>query len=1555
METPTPQVNIIRPQPRITLEPPVVLNVPYKVGEELLALNNNWGAPLLQQPKVSYNVHTPKDLDPPQIIDSYNEYNLSPKDKSLYVNKLEKETIMQFLNRTSINVENGQVFDLRPISHVTSSSMKNMPFISLPPPLSSLSVSYLHVVLSPISVHGSAITLTNYQGCLFLIDQEKNSVATEAAYFVSTDGQPRFVQTNGTDLYFEVQNCKPSILLVIILMHSEALDLDNFVEEITSKATPKEDPKKSPIPFAYSYITPFKDNNSSTVSFNFPWSLVRPSDDFSSLFGNTSSDFDSISLIGKATIQVLPFENLPHVRLTSEEKDTSKDNEVFNNNPADNSNSPLLALSIPQRTFFPTSIISLSSITFTFNNPPKGDYAMFRVFLSDNLTDPLKPDSLPVFISRAREPLLNSYESTGMPLSRHIVFPDIIRMRLDKPLASTSNIIIQFITVGKKESTIYKLTAFPLFVDNNIIQTSAHTFFTHHSKDLKSQPDYLTKCQKSKKSSVSLYIDIPQVFYPPAVLTQLATALLPEQIASLPLKQLGPEVLLPQLIPIVSKLFTIIAPPSAVYLLDIISMFKADDSKPQLRSWLFHNFDPKVAKTYFLSSFTNSINGLIMEAIEKKQNDVINNLIKSFDIICDILITSYMLKKEDYFPNSLYTMFISISEAICYEAEGGHVNEVIGMNHIFGDVMFIFHSLTNEHIMNAVRCHIKKVLDLHNPEYLFLIWDFLMRFTDTNEFALYIASHFPVKPITRIIFSPYNKVSSMIFMAITETFSSGDKNSITLCCNFICRLFLPLENDDVPNQMRYRIAYAFFPIFEIITISFDKLELDQKLELLPAILFMLGYSPQQLLRYHFISNTSNMQTQFIKFLQDAIDTIYTVIGPERRSTTYLNGVFDEFTKRILQLLNYNVRGLKDYLQSSIDVLSKLMNSPYQIPNNYPLLFDTVSRVIHYYPCQKPLVMSLLTIVTSKQHLVRCFATSLILLFFKSDYDTRKTVVVSSVEVLDSVTNLMLHSPQIDDIQMYKLMLNTIGEMSKDVFNVDDFTKKLCERTTAANNIANIIEKMRETDKTPEEHCRYVMNIADQYQTYPSMRVNWLREIVQINLKNNSYSSAFVAQLHICALIATVIMHESSFECSIESSEFKKQFNLLVCQPISYGKKLILSQRLFEFFPSVLEETKIDFGAISEDFKFIASDFTLQYLNEALVDAIDLGIKAKLYYSVRPLYSLQLRIMDELGKYKSMGEICENASELFKKLKANGTMTYTNTLSFFVAYNDNPNEKVIYSVEEENVDSFIENCKSKNTTIEQIYEFEQGFAAMHQNGGGEFESQHCWTIFRNKPTLDYLIKNVKDINQNEVELIQYKTSYPLPFYMISLPVANEQNVRISLIKHIQIEVKKVDEIINQVAYEFERFFPCASNSKVYGNYSIHYKDDIERIVATLQCVFPVTFETPQSEPPSENQPEPSEDQTSNSITLYDLLKVLADKGGKREANNIAQTLSPSIERLLEVFKTVINASNDKSFNTDYEVSQEQFVKFRKQFGLKENNELTPYQGKVDPLLEKFDYE
>jgi hypothetical protein len=340
MSTPSPKRTPTDRQPRLTVAPPLPGGSVRTLSAELLALNRRWAAPLFETSICSYSTCQTPAVPQPHIAPCFNEYHLSGEDATLK-NKLDNAAILQYLQRSAFADEATSEF--RKLSDIISPSLQTPFKFILPPPLAALNASYLHVSLSNISVHGSALVLSYYHGSLFLYELKTRKVVSEAVYFTHTRGTTTLDQTSGEEIYFEVRDTKAQVVLMIVLMHSEAARLDTFIQAATTSPTPKDDRSKPGIPFAYSYMSPFADAGARVD----PWTVWTDSHLFASP-GKLSADRAAISLIGKVGTQFIPFESLPPVSLTV---DTDR-------------HLGLLAMSLPQRTFFPTSVVSLSQVKF---------------------------------------------------------------------------------------------------------------------------------------------------------------------------------------------------------------------------------------------------------------------------------------------------------------------------------------------------------------------------------------------------------------------------------------------------------------------------------------------------------------------------------------------------------------------------------------------------------------------------------------------------------------------------------------------------------------------------------------------------------------------------------------------------------------------------------------------------------------------------------------------------------------------------------------------------------------------------------------------------------------------------------------------------------------------------------------------------------------------------------------------------------------------------------------------------------------------------------------
>jgi hypothetical protein len=93
----------------------------------------------------------------------------------------------------------------------------------------------------------------------------------------------------------------------------------------------------------------------------------------------------------------------------------------------------------------------------------KGDFGFFRGWLCDDFVDPIKPSGQSVMVPRDKSEFAPFYESLMLPLGAKFAFPDIVKMRLDKPLKMTAHLTIHFLIVTGKAVALSRVAVFPLF------------------------------------------------------------------------------------------------------------------------------------------------------------------------------------------------------------------------------------------------------------------------------------------------------------------------------------------------------------------------------------------------------------------------------------------------------------------------------------------------------------------------------------------------------------------------------------------------------------------------------------------------------------------------------------------------------------------------------------------------------------------------------------------------------------------------------------------------------------------------------------------------------------------------------------------------------------------------------------------------------------------------------------------------------------------------------------------------------------------------------------
>jgi hypothetical protein len=672
---------------------------------------------------------------------------------------------------------------------------------------------------------------------------------------------------------------------------------------------------------------------------------------------------------------------------------------------------------------------------------------------------------------------------------------------------------------------------------------------------------------------------------------------------------------------------------------------------------------------------------------------------------------------------------------------------------------------------------------------------------------------------------------------------------------------------------------------------------------LPFVTFLLGYIPEALLQQSFLSLPETARSNLVGCLEGAVSVCFSgmtmALGP-------FDGVFHELTLRICRFVSVVARGLPECLPQVISVLKLLISAPWQIASNYAFLFDSIVLLVRRYDCHGLLIRPLLLLLQFTQHSARCFATAVVMELFKGDFDRHRAVSLSSVDFLNELTGILLRSDS--RVSIYKEMLRGLRDVAGH-FGDAEFAARLDRRLVSAINIADTIEKMRAARLSDDDRARYFLEIAHQYGSYPSMKIRWLKELVRVNAQACSNASAFVAQLHICALIATVVEHR---QCARAAPD--RQLNLIICQPMPTGPGAAILGHEFAFIPSVLEETAVDFGNLIEDPNFIEAHFTQESLRAELREAVAIGSAAQLFYSLRPLLSFQLRLAAAQGDYREMSELCGRLATLYKDLSGSGTATHCTNINFFL---DGGNR--IYVVDAGAEARFAKHVADADIVTVAHVDSHSGDLEL------ELEHAHCWDLFRTVPQPADFEMDGEGIPT--VEVRQYKTSHPLPYVLLSAEVVQEQTLRVSLADYAQMETERIAGLVKQCTAEIEAVFGCSAAGPLLECWQPQLEQGIERVTAVLDLVFHAN---------------------TSLVVQY---KQLSAAGAAEVVGGLTGVIVPPIRRLFTVYRAALQAFNKIEI---YAPVERAFKEFTEMFQLGAL-EIEPYSRQVDPLRAPLPYE
>lgn len=509
-------------------------------------------------------------------------------------------------------------------------------------------------------------------------------------------------------------------------------------------------------------------------------------------------------------------------------------------------------------------------------------------------------------------------------------------------------------------------------------------------------------------------------------------------------------------------------------------------------------------------------------------------------------------------------------------------------------------------------------------------------------------------------FSPFNKVFSQIFLMANTIFQHkiGEietQEILSLFCGSLSIVTSQMETI-YDNSVLGHICYFLLPFISNISSYYDQLSIYKNLQdsITPFILLVLNNCNTKYL-YQFYHNMLTInKTNFITFLKSITNVAI------KKETSGKYPYIKQITQRILNILLTIVEELEKPMEQVVDLMDLLLfKNEYQTSVNYPHFYNFISQLISNQKCDRRLILLLLDNINAKYHSLRCLCASLLNCQIYADYVRNEDIVYSSIDILDSLTAILLQLKP-EELVIYKDLIELLSDLAP-TYKDGQFTKLVTESMKTASVIVDVVEEQKNSKYPPEVQCRQTMKIADQYRLMPSMRMKWLQQVLNINVQNGNYVSAFITQMHIVALMATIYdfkrkveLKKAGMNIILNQSENDEllpdpPFHLMIVQPIenAYPKTAYTHTQPyldFAFLPEVAEETDMKFEEFTAGTWGLIEEFNFDTLQDEINKAFELGMKAELYYSLRPLLSLLMRIFYIGRNFDGMSK----ASDLLQK-------------------------------------------------------------------------------------------------------------------------------------------------------------------------------------------------------------------------------------------------------------------------------------------------------------------
>ena len=1232
----------------------------------------------------------------------------------------------------------------------------------------------------------------------------------------------------------------------------------------------------------------------------------------------------------------------------------------------------LLGVPIAPKHFYPTPVISLYDFSLILKNPPKNSFLYFRAYIFNDQYKPgTQPSSIPFFTSKTNEKK-SEYFSSSLPPSTVVTFNDNIRILINKQLNNQSHLGIFIFSFNqeRKEAQLFKVGFIPLFnTSNTNDEPMPQKFNLYEPKKI--PKDYLKHVKAPNKTYISCRITLPPVFCLSPSCQKLSEA---KENDAVELPDGDNESLFTVMTPVFAKILSILSLEKMNQL--IIFMGKFDKNKlKEIRSWIYNAFDPVAINPNiinlllsFLSTLMNDSVKAYLQSTTKKEKPrtsllqktdsieisncevFIHHIMQQIPIYMELIIIS-MTEMRGKFEQNKMILFFKIFAEFLYEGYTKVFPED-ALSAIESVSYLLFISMNYMNFKDISECAfliLRSIIMLRSQEKAKaneisrLQYHFLLQFAVSKTFLVGLGTI--VKNLNiKNSYSPYNKLLSLIFLSVYDGLTSDDNDSLSCCVSFISMLGYHLET--MPDETASHISFMLFPLVNIIFNDFEsplfKNNPNIQTNLIPFVLVVLNKSHPTQLQIFFSGLPTSFQQSFITFLNSMLTVISSNV--ETKLNYFLQATL-RFLKFLLCILPYCGQSIKQVFLLIQDLLNQ-----YQTPRYYPIFYGFLSQAIKQFPCERILISILLNRIISPLMSTRCLSTALLSLQFRYDYSTNGSIVLSSIDMMDSLTSILLEKA-VNEIDIYGQLIDLIVNISSQ-WNDPQFFAQIKERMEAAKVIATVVKTQKTSTFPIEERCQQIMKIANQYNIYPTMRLKWLQECLKINNENGDKISAFVTQLHVVALIATVYQYNRQI---LDTSPVEEgRYHISIVQPIKYASKLKDSVlQTFSFMPEVARETQIDFNSMHPVALGLLTELSNSLTSEIEL-AIQFGCEAGLYYSLRPLHSFQLRLYQRTRNFSESAKACKQLAEHINSISfQSSTLTHDIPITPYLVIDKNRvaqqkagnlqspqipvyNQVFYCSKEEKFMDIFITKERG-NMRFTMCPKHAMGCAnngvcvvplEIDDDESIDDEHRHCWKRFRSQIFIsDY--ENT-DFSQKQVNVMYVETKKPIPHYKMSVSVKNIEVVPYSVLELVRMGAEKTLKVCDVATQDIEMWFENEHNVDHDLTADKLFADEISKLMKIMDCIL------------------------KGKDCLFDRLKRLRVQK-PMEAKEIATQIKEALNRIIKVLaRCAADLPMVQTINVHFNMYMVLVNDFCKEFDLG-NIKPVQIESHKDPMTQIYEFE